>query len=190
MSEEYEVPAAHEHHIEHEAQHGVALSQQVAIFTAILATLGAVVSYLGGHTQNNALIYKNEAVLSRTMASDQWAYYQAKGIKQEIAESEAQSTTDPARIAALKADIKRYGEEKEQSKQQAEKFEKASEEANQQSEHALHPHEKLAMAMTLIQIAISAASITALTRKRWLFGLALVSAAGGILMWILAFVLV
>ncbi len=46
------------------------------------------------------------------------------------------------------------------------------------------------MAMTLIQIAISAASITALTRKRWLFGLAAVSAAGGILTWILAFVLV
>jgi len=190
MDEEFEVEGAHEHHIEHEAEHGVALSQQIAIFTAILATLGAIVSYLGGHTQNNALIFKNEAVLSRTKASDQWAYYQAKGIKQEIADEQIQSTTDPARIEVLKATIKRYADEKEDIKKQALEFEKASDEANEQSEHALHPHEKLAMAMTLIQIGISAASITALTRKRWLFALAALSAAGGIVMWILAFVLV
>jgi hypothetical protein len=188
MSEEYEVPGAHEHHIEHEAHHGVALSQQVAIFTAILATLGAIVSYLGGHTQNEALYYKNEAVYFRTQESDQWAYYQAKGIKEEIANSELVNATDPKRIEALKADLKRYGDEKADSQQKAKDLELQSEDANKHAEHALHPHEKLALAMTLIQIAISAASITALTRKKWLFGLAGLSAAGGILVWVLAFV--
>jgi hypothetical protein len=39
----------------------------------------------------------------------------------------------------------------------------------------------------LIQIAISLASITVLTRKKWLFALAGVSAAGGLAMWGLAF---
>ena len=188
MSEEYEVPAAHEHHIEHEASHGVALSQQVAIFTAVLATLGAIVSYLGGHTQNEALYYKNEAVYFRTQASDQWAYYQAKGIKEEIAGNELANASDPKRIEALKADLQRYGDEKADAKKKATDFEAQSEEANHHAEHALHPHEKLALAMTLIQIAISAASITALTKKKWLFGLAGLSAAGGILVWILAFV--
>jgi len=47
----------------------------------------------------------------------------------------------------------------------------------------MHPHHKLAQAMTLIQIAISLASITVLTRKKWLFGVAAVAAAGGIAMW-------
>jgi hypothetical protein len=188
MSEEYEVPGAHEQHIEHEAHHGVALSQQVAIFTAILATLGAIVSYLGGHTQNEALYYKNEAVYFRTQASDQWAYYQAKGIKEEIASSELAGATDPKRIEQLKADLKRYGDEKADAAQKAKGLEQQSDEANHHAEHALHPHEKLALAVTLIQIAISAASITALTRKKWLFGLAGVAAAGGILVWILAFV--
>lgn len=188
MSEEFEVPGTHEEHIEHQAHHGVALSQQVAIFTAILATLGAIVSYLGGHTQNEALYYKNEAVYYRSLAADQWAYYQAKGIKEEIAGNELANATDPKRIAALQADLKRYGEEKADSQQKGKDFEQQSEDANQHAEHALHPHEKLALAMTLIQIAISAASITALTRKKWLFGLAGLSAAGGILVWILAFV--
>ena len=188
MSEEFEVQGAHEQHVEHEAHHGVALSQQVAIFTAVLATLGAIVSYLGGHTQNEALYYKNEAVYYRSLAADQWSYYQAKGIKEEIANNELANATDPKRIDALKADLKRYGDEKADSQQKAKGFEQQSEEANHHAEHALHPHEKLALAMTLIQIAISAASITALTRKKWLFGLAGLSAAGGILVWILAFV--
>ncbi len=187
MAEEYEVPAPHEHHVEHEAQHGVGLSQQIAIFTAILATLGAIVSYLGGHTQNEALYYKNDAVLNRTLASDQWAFYQAKAIKEQLAQSQAETATDPAHKAALAEKIEKYVREKEEIKKKAEDFEKAAERANQQSEHALHPHEKLAMAMTLIQIAISAASITALTRRRWLFALAATSAAAGIVLWILAF---
>lgn len=42
------------------------------------------------------------------------------------------------------------------------------------------PHHKLAQAMTLIQIAISLASITVLTRKKWLFAIARVAALGGI----------
>jgi hypothetical protein len=42
--------------------------------------------------------------------------------------------------------------------------------------------------MTLIQIAISLASITVLTRKKWLFAIAGVAAAGGLVMWALAFV--
>lgn len=187
MSEEYEVPAPHEHHIEHEAHGGVALSQQVAIFTAVLATLGAIVSYLGGHTQNEALYYKNDAVLNRTLAADQWAFYQAKAIKQQIVEAEAETAADPNRIAELKARAAKYAAEKDEIQQKADALDAAAEKSNHQAEHALHPHERLALAMTLIQISISAASITALTRRRWLFGLAGISAAAGIAIWGLAF---
>jgi hypothetical protein len=41
--------------------------------------------------------------------------------------------------------------------------------------------------MTLIQITISLASITVLTRKKCLFAIAAVSAAGGLVMWGFAF---
>ena len=183
MSEEYEVPAHHEQHIEHEAHHGSSLSQQVAIFTAILATLGAIISYQGGHTQNEALYYKNEGVYYRSLASDQWAYYQAKGLKQEIDRAELSRATDPKRIQELQDNLKRNDDERKESMQKAKDFDAA----NHHAEHALHPHEKLALAVTLIQIAISAASITALTRKRWLLGLAGVAAVGGVGTWAMAF---
>src|ERR1700756_3412521 len=116
MAEEYEVPSHHEHQLEHEAQHGPGLSQQIAIFTAILATLGAIVSYLGGHTQNEALYYKNDAVLNRSLAADQWAYYQAKGIKEQMAESQAENATDPARAAAFRDKAQKYAADKEDIK--------------------------------------------------------------------------
>ncbi|MDB5985029.1 MAG: hypothetical protein JWR16_82 [Nevskia sp.] len=189
MSEEYEVPSPHEHQLEHEASHGIALSQQVAIFTAILATVGAIVSYQGGHTQNEALYYKNDAVLNRALAADQWSFYQAKVIKEQISEGQLDTTSDAGRIAAIKQRLQRYGEEKDVIRQKAEAFDQAAEKSNHQAEHALHPHERLALAMTLIQISISAASITALTRRRWLFGLAGLAALGGVTIWALAFLL-
>ncbi len=188
MSEDFEVPAHHEHQLEHQAHQGVPLSQQIAMFTAILATLGAIVSYLGGHTQNEALYYKNEAVLKRAEASDQWAYYQAKAIKQSLAEDEAETAGDPQRVTMLKQKAARYAADRDEIKAKAEALEAASAQANEHSEHALHPHERLAVAMTLIQIAISAASITALTGRRWLFALAAASAIGGVAAWIAAFV--
>ncbi|MEQ1519140.1 MAG: DUF4337 family protein, partial [Usitatibacteraceae bacterium] len=70
----------------HGHKSGGGFVQWVAIFTAILATVGAIVSYQGGHSQNEALYYKNEAVLKKADASNQWAYYQAKGTKQNLAE--------------------------------------------------------------------------------------------------------
>jgi uncharacterized membrane protein YccC len=79
--------------------------------------------------------------------------------------------------------LKKYAEDKKEIKLKAEALEVESEKANQESENMMRPHHKLAQAMTLIQIAISLASITVLTRKKWLFAVAAVAAAGGIIMW-------
>ena len=87
MSESgFHVHGTHEHAVEHSAHHEPGLAQWVAIFTAILSTLGAVVAYQGGNTQNEAMLYKNEAVLKKTLASDQWNFYQALSTKQHLME--------------------------------------------------------------------------------------------------------
>ena len=51
------VHGPHDQAVEHEA-HKPGLGQQVAIFTAILATVGAIVSFFGGDTHNKAMLYK------------------------------------------------------------------------------------------------------------------------------------
>ena len=181
------VHGAHDHAVEHEA-HKSGLGQQIAIFTAVLATVGAVVSFLGGHTQNEALLWKNEAVLKKAEASNQWNYYQAKSTKQNLAELAVALTTDPAKIEAYKAEVQRYAKEKAEIMKEAQALEAASKSANQMSEHALHPHEKLAVSMTLLQIAIALASITVLTKKTWLLYGAGLSAFGGAALGIIAWV--
>ena len=185
-SDGFHVHGAHEHEVEHEAQQGPGLGQFVAIFTAILASIGAIVSYQGGATQNQAMLYKNEAVLKKTQASDQWNFYQAKSSKGHLMELAADIGTSEKQAFYL-AQIKKYDQEKTAIKQKAEALEAESNHANEESEHLLHPHHRLAQAMTLIQISISLASITVLTRKRWLFALAGIAAAGGVGLWALAF---
>ena len=171
MSEEYEVRGAHEDAVEHRAEHREPLAQQIALFSAVLATIGAVVSLAGGHTQNDALYYKNEAVLLKARASDAWAYYQAEEIKRHILEA-APSAASAPKIAT-------YATRAQALAAQARELDTRSEEADAESRRALHPHVRLSVAMTFVQIAIALASITALTRRRWLFGLAAVSAVIG-----------
>ena len=181
------VHGAHDHAVEHEAHKG-GLGQQVAIFSAVLATVGAIVSFFGGHTQNDALIHKNNAVLKKAEASDQWAFYQAKSMKQNIAELAAITVSDPQKQAFYAAEAKRYAVEKKDIEAKAKALDKESDESNELSKHALHPHEKLAMSMTLLQIAIALASITVLTQKRWLLVGAGVAAIGGAALGIIAWV--
>ncbi len=178
--------APHEHEVEHQAHHGPGLAQSVAIFTALLATLGAVVGYHVATTLNEAMLYKNEAVLKKAEASDQWNYYQAKSSKGHLMQVAA-DLTGGAKAEHYRKEIKRYEQEKKDIKQQAEALEDKSREANEKSAHLLHPLHRSEQAMTLIQIAISLASITVLTRKRWLFAVAGTSAAGGLLLAAMAF---
>lgn len=189
MSESgFHVHGAHEHAVEHPAQHGPGLAQWVAIFTAILSTLGAVVAYQGGNTQNEAMLYKNEAVLKKTLASDQWGFYQALSTKQHL--MELARDIAPAKNQAFYAQkLAKYQAQKVAIKAQADALEAASAQANAESARLLRPHHRQAQALTLIQVAISLASVTVLTRKRWLFTLAGVAAAGGIGLWMSALLL-
>lgn len=183
MSEDgFHIHGAHEHELEHHAQAGDGLAGQVAIFTAVLATLGAIVSYQGGATQNEAMLMKNEAVLKKTEASDQWNFYESKSNKEHLMALAAE-LAPAGKQGYYQEQLKKYEADKKDIKLKAEALEAESEKANRESEELLHPHHKLALAMTLIQIAIALASITALTRKKWLFGGAAISACVGIALW-------
>jgi hypothetical protein len=77
------------------------LSQWVAMFTAVLATLGAMISYENGNAESRGLELKNEAILKKSAASDRWAYYQAKGINEIIvSNAPAASEADRVKLAA------------------------------------------------------------------------------------------
>lgn len=164
----FHVHGPHDHEVEHVAQHGGdSFTSRLAVLTAILSTVGAIFGYMGGHSQNAALLYKNEAAIQKTSASNQWNYYQAKSNKQNLAELSVTLTTGEAQ-EKFKEAVERYKKEKEDIKAEADKLEAAAKEADHHSEAEMHVHERWALATTLLQISIALAAITLLTRKRWL----------------------
>src|SRR5215467_11521027 len=95
---------ATEHAIE-ESEHRARWIVYLSFSTALIAVLAAIAALESGTFSNQALIEKNEALLAQAKASDQWAYYQAKGIKaavyasQGAVEKAAQETTDQQEIS-------------------------------------------------------------------------------------------
>ena len=183
MSEEYEVHGQHDHAVEH-AAHADNLGRMVAMFTAVLATIGAIISYQNGSSESLGLEHKNEAILKKAEASDQWAYYQAKGVK-EVVVAHATAASEAER-QALAAETQRYATEKSAIEKKARAFEAESRAADLASARAFQPHHQLAQALALVQVAIAMAALTVLTRQRWLLLMAGISAAGGIACWIIA----
>ena len=81
--EEMEVPTEKLHEtIEEEVEEAIEKKEKkggmaIAISTALMAVFAAMASLLAGH-------HADEAVIEQIRASDKWAFFQAKGIKDEI----------------------------------------------------------------------------------------------------------
>jgi len=170
------VHGPHEHELEHAAQgahagasHGQpdSFSGRIAVTTAILATVGALFAYQGGATQTNAALFKNDAAIKKTEASNQWNYYQAKSSKQNLAELGAVLMTGD-KAEQLKSEVERYKKEKSEIQAAAQKLEDESRTFDQRSDAELHQHHRWAQATTALQISIAMAAIALLTRRTWL----------------------
>src|SRR3954470_3658262 len=127
--EEIEVPTEHLQEEIHEHAHqsrerwilGVALS------SALLAVFAAVTALLAGH-------HANEAMVEQIHASDQWSYYQAKGIKSAVLATKLDLMHAFGKSAAP------HDEEKlsEYKKEQEEISEKAKEKEHESESHLRH----------------------------------------------------
>ena len=169
MSEHgFHVHGPHDHELEHAAQgHGGERTSSIAMFTAIIATVGALFSYMGGSTQAHAGLYKNNAAIKKTEASNQWNYYQAKSSKQNLSEL-ALELAPTQRKDFYQEEIKRYRAEKAEIKAVADKLEAEAKAWDHQSDEQMHQHHRWAQATTVLQIAIALAAIALLSKKRWI----------------------
>jgi Domain of unknown function (DUF4337) len=167
--------------LEHE---GGALLRKIALSTAIFAALAAIAALDAGKTVNEALVLKTEATRLQAEASDQWAYYQAKGIKAATAEAARTSwlaiAKEPPPEYAEKE--KRYGEEQKEIEKKAREKEKERDEKSREADELLHHHHGFANAVALFQVAIALGAVAALTRSRpvW-FGSLLLGGAATVL---------
>ncbi len=134
MEEENPVEKAHED-LHEKAEHSrEPWIGRVALTAALLAGIAAIASSLSGH-------HESEGILEQIKASDQWSYYQAKGIKADIFKV----------LKPESPEIRRYTEEQKEIRAEATKAQEAS-------RAHMQVHQIFAKAVTFSQIAIAIAA--------------------------------
>jgi len=165
--EDPEVPTEHLHEeINEHAAHGAhakpGWTLGVALSSALLAAMAAVCSLLAGH-------HSNEALIEQLKSSDQWAFYQAKGIKAAVLASKMDLLAAEGKPAGAKdaEKVAAYKHEQEEIQKQAEELQAAA------GEH-LHRQVIFSRGVTLFQIAIAVGAISVLTNRKafWFVSLA------------------
>jgi hypothetical protein len=174
-----------------EEKKGHSFTRRVALTTALYAVLLAVTS-LGG---NNAM---KEMLLAQQQASDQWSFYQAKVIREHLYRQQQQRLElDLLEKETLKPEVKkryeallqktgkeadRYGVEKKDIKQEAEKLEHERDVNRNKDPYFDY-------AEVLLQIAIVTSSIAILASSGAMYGFSMVCAALGALLTLNGFLL-
>jgi uncharacterized membrane protein YcjF (UPF0283 family) len=142
----------------------------VALSTAILAVLAAIASLLSGE-------HANEAMINQIEAADQWSYYQSKSIKAAVLDAKMAFTRAPDE--SDQSNRARYEKEQQEIKSEAEHKQAAA-------KSYFHKHEVFARGVTMFQIAIATAAISALTKKRPFWVVSLFFGALGCAFFVLA----
>ena len=190
MPDEIEVPLEHLHEHIAEAHEEAAeahkerggkeeehagWTRSIAVVTALLAVIAAVGSLQAGFLVNEALLSKNDEISLRTQATDQWSYYQAKGIKGIVylTTSRLLPPGSPL-LSQSQAEAARYTRQQKDIQAKAESLEKSADAKDKDAEKDMDRHHIFAFSVSLCQIAIALSAIAALTRSRrvWVFSLA------------------
>ena len=170
-----------------------AFTRRVAITTAVYAVMLAIAA-LGG---NNAM---KDMLLAQQQASDQWAFYQAKVIREhgyrmqqkrlelDLAERSASMVPEvrqqyEALLSEFAAEAKRYGTEKKDIEKDAKKLEHERD-VNRNKDPYFD------FAAVLLQIAIVMSSVSILATSRLLYGVSFVLAVCGTLLLLNGYTLV
>ena len=160
------------------------LNSFIAVMVAISATSVALCNVKDGNVVQAMAKAQTESV-------DAWSYYQAKSMKQHLAEGMAEQlllqrdttfslsqegrTLFDKRIADLQTNARRYAHEKDELKKKAEGFAKEYDRLNVRDD-------QFDSAEASLSVSIALFGVTALVQKKWLFGLALFFAGfGGII---------
>lgn len=155
----------------------------LALSTVILAVCATLSTFKGGG-------FSTRSVLAQSQASDQWAYYQSKGIKEYLYELQREklelelATAGPKtskifteeferKIDAYSRKIKKYDDEKREIEKKARDLEAVRDEAQTHSK-------AFGMAVIFLQIAILLSSIAALMKKKYLWVIGVVLGVFGI----------
>ncbi len=165
----------HEMHEQAEHARSNPSLKPVSLTMAVLAVLVAVVTLLGHRSHT-------EAILAQSRATDQWAYYQAKGIRRHTYEIFSDL------VPTIAKDPTQAEKAKEKYANQAERYRGEQDEIGNEArklEHevaiAEHKGDRFNIGEVFLEIALVVTSITLLTSNRAYWGMGLLFAALGVI---------
>ena len=163
----------------------------LALTTIIFAVAATLSTFKGGG-------YSTRSVLSQEQASNKWSYFQSKGMKLYLYETQKDVleldlmktpknekvivTAYQQKIAEYAKSVERYEQEKSDIKKEAESFELMRDEAKKHSN-------EFGMAVIFLQISILISSISALIKRKYLWLMAIGVGAVGLIYFLNGFLL-
>jgi len=157
------------------------LNSWVAVTVAVLATFMGICK-----VKDDNLVQAMQQAQAAKL--DDWSFYQARNLRQEVAQAAldqllvAQASEPAASRAALEPVVARYQALVVDQKAKKDSLRTAAL-ADQSTYDALnYRDDQFDLSDALTAIAISLLAITSLTQKRWLFGIAMIPTALGIVM--------
>lgn len=170
----------HAEHAQHAVHAGNNFMVKVSATIAVLAVAAAVIASLETIETGQAISEKNEAVLMQAQASDQWAYYQAKSIKQHLYAIAA--GTSPEHAGDYREQAARYEAQTQELQKKAEELEHKRDEKLEAGNKHEEKHHGLTFAATLVHIGIAVATIAIIAKGQkwpWYAAIALGAAGAG-----------
>jgi hypothetical protein len=147
--------------------------QRVGIMVGIIGILLSVVTILA-HREHTA------GVVHKTEANDQWAFYQAKKIREHEAQVGVtllqDLAPDPDKVAAASA---RLAQEAERYAREAEDIKTAAQDRDHESQHAEHRALLLDIGEGFLELGLVMSSLYFLSRKRMFVAFGGVGAVAG-----------
>jgi hypothetical protein len=146
----------------------------LALTTVILAVCATLSTFKGGS-------FSTRSVLSQAQAADQWAYFQAKGVKTYLyeiqkerleLELQEEAVSSPAALALHKEKIANYAERVVRYNAEKAAIEKEAKRLEAIRDDAQKHAQVFGIAVIFLQIAILLSSVAALMKKKlvWYIG--------------------
>ena len=151
---ELEIHAGHEHSNDE-------FGRRVGVMVGIIGIILAVVT-ISSHRAHTA------AVIERTKANDQWSFYQAKKLRQHLADVGASLAsalaTDPARVEKL---VDSLTKEKERYARETEEIQKEANAKEKESDHEEQRAVWLDLGEGFLELGLVLSSLYFLSKRRF-----------------------
>ncbi len=161
-----------------------AWTKYTSLSLVFIAVIAAVATQWAGKYSSRVLVNLNDATYNQALASDQWSYYQAKSIKQNLYEALGESvahesglSTNSAVMASFRSKIEKYKNDQADISKKAQGLEQIRDGARKRAAVASEHGSGMGSAIAIFQIAIALGSICLVTKRKVLWHISMVFSA-------------